>query len=112
MVNVPGVEIQLGDVKRVLPALNAAAFKTYRAQISKVFEERGLPDMEIVATLAHAALLRNYPDLSLEEVEKNIDFNNLVDVFEAVMNISGLTLQAGKMARRILEATSPPTSTN
>lgn len=111
MVNVPGIEIQLGKVKRVLPPLNAAAFKTYRAEITKVFDERGLPDLAVVATLAHAALQRNYPDLSIEDVENDVDFGNLVEVFEAVMNVSGLTLQAGKMARRILEATSPPSTT-
>lgn len=101
-IKIPGKEVTLGGKKYILAPLNAAAVKQYRDQIKAVFVG-GLPDIELVAKLAHASLARNYPDITLEAVEDVIDYDNLFGVWEILLNISGLVAQAGNMMRRVQE---------
>jgi len=100
MTTIPGKEIALGGQKYILPPLNAAAVKQYREQISSVFVGQ-LPDIELVSTLAHAALKRNYPEITVEQVDNLVDYGNMLDVWENLMNLSGLAISAGKMVRRV-----------
>lgn len=100
MTTVPGKEMQLGGKDFILPPLNAAAVKQYRDQISAVFVGQ-LPDIELVSKLAYAALKRNYPEITAEQVDDMIDYGNMLDVWENLMNLSGLAISAGKMVRRV-----------
>lgn len=99
-IKVPGKSLTLGGQELVLAPLNAAAVKQYRDEIKGVFVG-DMPDIELVAKLAHASLTRNYPDMTLAEVEDIIDYGNLFEVWEELMNLSGLVAQAGKMMRRV-----------
>jgi hypothetical protein len=101
-VKVPGTNLPLGGQDYVLAPLNAAAVKQYRDKIANVFVG-GLPDIGLVAELAFNSLRRNYPDITIAVVEEMIDYGNMFDVWEVLMNISGLVEQAGKMARRVQE---------
>lgn len=109
---VPGIEMQLGGESRVLAPLNAASFKQYRSEITTVFNGGSIPDLEIVAKLACASLQRNYPDVTLSDVEQWIDFGNLIPVFEAIISVSGLVAAAGNMTRRLQDSLQAATSTN
>ena len=100
---IPGVEIILGGVPRILAPLNAAAIKQHRDKIGQVFVGQ-VPDVELVSVLAYCSLKRNYPDITQDMVDDIIDYGNLIPVWEAVMNISGLAVEAGKMERRVREA--------
>ncbi|MDY7537678.1 hypothetical protein QN372_00815 [Undibacterium sp. RTI2.1] len=100
-VKVPGTTINLCGRPFVLAALNVAAVKTYREEVKAVFLG-GIPDIELVAKMAHASLSRNY-DITLEEVEELIDYGNYFDVWEILLNLSGLAVSAGKMAARLKE---------
>jgi hypothetical protein len=100
MIKVPGTEMELGGEKRVLAPLNAAAVKQYRDQIKAIFVGQ-LPDIELVSTLACASLQRNYPELTPAQVDELIDYGNLFDVWETLLNLSGLAVSAGKMVRRV-----------
>lgn len=107
---VPGKEIELGGEKRILAPLNVAAVKQYRAEISKVFVGQ-LPDIELVSTLALASLRRNYPDVTAAEVDDWLDYGNMFDVWEALLNLSGLAVSAGNMVRRVQQEMAAPGST-
>lgn len=102
-VKIPGKELTIGGKALVFAPLNAAAAKQYRDQIRQVFVG-SQPDIELVAKLAYESLSRNYEDMTLEEVENLIDYGNMFDVWEAVLNLSGLVVQAGNMLRRVQEA--------
>jgi len=102
-IRVPGKELTLvADKTLVFAPLNVAAVKQYRDAIKSVFVG-GLPDIELVAKLALASLKRNYPDVKLEDVEELIDYSNYFDIWDAILNLSGLVAQAGNMARRVQE---------
>jgi hypothetical protein len=100
--------MQLGGRARILAPLSAGSFKMYREEINAAFKGGGVPDLEVVAKLAHASLKRNEPDVTLAEVEELVDFGNVVEIFEAVMNVSGLVASVGNMMRRLQAATAAP----
>jgi hypothetical protein len=97
---VPGKELTLGGKAYVIAPLNAAAVKLYREQIKAVFVG-GLPDIELVAKLALSSLRRNYPAMTEAMVEEIIDYQNYFEVWEVLLNISGLVAQAKEMVRRV-----------
>lgn len=97
---IPGKEVNFGSRVLVLAALNTAAVKQYREQINTVFLGQ-MPDIELVSKLAHASLQRNYPDMTLEQVDEIVDYSNMVEVWETIMNLAGLVVAMGKMMRRV-----------
>lgn len=99
-IRVPGKEKELGGVMRIVAPLNAAAVKQYREQINAISTGQ-IPDIELVAKLAYASLKRNYPQITLEEVEDVVDYDNFFELWVIMMNVSGLVEQAGKLARRV-----------
>ncbi|MEX8520073.1 MAG: hypothetical protein AB3X44_16305 [Leptothrix sp. (in: b-proteobacteria)] len=105
---VPGIELDFGGEKRVFAPINAAAFKQYREEIGSVFNGGPIPDLELVAKLALASLQRNYAEITLAQVEEALDFGNLIEVFEAVVNVSGLVASAGNMQRRLAKNLQAP----
>lgn len=108
-VKIPGKELTLGGELRILAPLNAAAVKQFREQIGAVFVG-AMPDIELVAKLAFHSLSRNYPDITQAQVDDMIDYGNFFDVWEALMNLSGLAIAAGKMARQVQEQMTAATS--
>lgn len=111
MTKIPGKLVDLGGQARVLAPINAATFKTYRAEIARAFSGAGLPDIELVAKLAHASLQRNDSEVTLDQVESWVDMGNMLDVFEALMDVSGLVAKAGNLARRLQGDLQTPTPT-
>jgi len=109
-VKVPGVELVFDGTAYVVPPLNAAAIKQYRQQVAELMSD-GTPDIEIVCALLQAALARNYPSVTLAQVEQWVDYSNLFEVVDAVMNVSGLVAKMGEFRRRMEAATNPPAST-
>jgi hypothetical protein len=96
---IQGRPMQLGRRVLICPALNLKGMRVYKEELN--FIERGVPEekrgdreeqykfLSTLATVALAALQRNYPDITLEEVEDGIDFNNVREITQAVMGASG-----------------------
>jgi hypothetical protein len=97
---VPGKEVTLAGRVYIIAPLNAAAVKQYRDEIKAIFVG-AMPDIELVSKLAHASLRRNYPSITVEAVEDILDYENYFEVWESLMNISGLVAQAKEMMRRV-----------
>lgn len=92
-----GQWVQLGEAEYKVPPLNFAAVKRFLPQLSQLGSAKLAtldPDkMGLVAELAHCALQRNYPAMTLAEVEELLDLGNMVPLFSAVMSVSGLIKQ-------------------
>lgn len=98
---IPGHTLNLGGTDYVVPPLNLGAIKQYQVQVQAMLAS-GTPDMELIGTLLACALRRNYPDADVARiVDEGLDFGNLFQVFEALVNVSGMAAQAGEMVRRI-----------
>ena len=96
----PGKEVVLGGRKLIIAPLNFAALKQHREAFANM-TAGGLPDMELVCQLSLLSLQRNYPEMTLDEVEEIIDYGNLFEVWEALLNITAMVEQAGKMVRSV-----------
>lgn len=95
-----GIPVQLGERSFIVPPLALGALEQLQDRIADF--KGDIRDASQVATVldaAHAALKRNYPDVTREEVADLVDVGNMAEVFEAVMDVSGLKrkeLEAGE----------------
>lgn len=97
-VNVPGLRVVLAGQVYVVPPLTLGDLEQLQERIVAV---KGEPDGQTVGTVldvATCALKRNYPEITRAEVARMVDVGNMMEVFEAVMDMSGLKRKAQEAA--------------
>lgn len=92
-----GALLRLGLERLTVPPLNFKALRAHAAELKTM--QGGLPlsadadtigaYVAAVAKVVHAALRRNYPHVSPEWVEENLDMRNITEVTLVVMGLSG-----------------------
>jgi hypothetical protein len=90
-----GVAIRMGGKDWIVPALSIGQVRRLMPEISKVTTSDSgavLPDdvAQSALNIIHAALSRNYPDVTKEMLEDLIDLGNFRKIIEAIMGVSGL----------------------
>lgn len=103
---IPGAEIDVGGGRTLVFApLNAAAYRQHREAIQSslaTLMAGGLAiDLTFIAQLAHLSLARNYPEITVAEVEDFVDMANGIEIFSTVMHVSGLMASVVKMMREV-----------
>lgn len=90
---IEGAKINIGGTDYIVPPLNLKAIKSF----SKRFHLLGdlgnnlNPEMmDFVAEIIHTALIRNYPEITKEQVEEMVDLKTVGDVLECVFKSSGI----------------------
>lgn len=94
---IPGVKMNLGGDDYIIPPLNLYSLEILQKKIEGLPDalaaSGGLPNPEqmkdIVEIFLHAAQ-RNYPELTAADAMKFIDVGNIIPLFQAVMNVSGV----------------------
>lgn len=93
---IAGIALMLGGVAMLVPPLSLGSLELLQDRLAKLPEL--LPtDPQAVGTIidaAHAALVRNYPDITRERVGELVDLGNMGDVYEALMDVSGIKRKA------------------
>lgn len=114
MALIQGTPLQLGRKVYVCPALNIKGMRMFSQELALL--QKGLPNESIgddvvvnnyfatLAKVAEAALLRNYPDITANEIEEGIDFNNLRTVTLGVLGASGFKTNSQSAAEDYLKA--------
>ncbi len=76
----PGLLVTLGDRQLVMPPLNAKAAKAFwpRMLALQTGEERDILDLG--AGVTHACLVRNYPELTRDQVDEWVDLGNVEEL--------------------------------
>ncbi|WP_338847898.1 hypothetical protein V8J88_03845 [Massilia sp. W12] len=97
---IPGKLIKLGDREYTLPPLSAGWLRTNSGRLATCFNG-AIPPVPDIAEFVHAALLRNYPDVTQDEIDKWVDTGNAIDLFDDVMQISGMALKLGELQARM-----------
>lgn len=106
-----GVDVKLGRTTYVVPPLALGAVKRYAAQIQKFGSLSLEQQMDLTVAIAHAALKRNYPEITTERVEDLVDLRNMGQVFEAVVQSSGFTAQPqGNAVGQAAQSTGQPST--
>jgi hypothetical protein len=96
-----GVWVVMGDKQYKVAPLNFKAMRELSAKISSItsLEKGEMPSgeqMSALVPIAHAALKRNYPQMTEDEVADNLDFGNFGNVLSAVLGTSGLNKDKGE----------------
>jgi hypothetical protein len=83
---IEGIEISMGGQAMIVPALNIKQHKALKDEI-KTMENKDDTVAQFTATtkVVHQALTRNYPEITLDEVEEMLDMGNFVKVSFAAM---------------------------
>jgi len=93
---IEGVKLTLGGREFVVPPLS---FKALRELTPRWPELTGMGDVptgeqiDVVLGVVHSALIRNYPDLTLEDLEDLVDLGNLPKCLMAAMGASPVAAQ-------------------
>lgn len=92
---IKGIAINLSGETMIVPPLSLGALEQLQERIMKFSGDIG--DRDQVATVidaVHSALRRNYPEVTRDAVADMIGLENMNEVFEAVMDVSGLKRRA------------------
>ena len=89
-----GVPITVGGKTYIVPPLNFKRIKKLAPMLGRLNE---LPDNKIPTPeelgdflqIVHLALTRNYPEMTMDEVEEMVDLGNLKFIMASVMGVSG-----------------------
>lgn len=89
-----GTKVNLGGRDFTVPPLNLKALRRLAPTISALADMADVPTPEQVGQIAevvHAAVVRNYPEITVDEMEELLDLGNIKAVLQAILSGSGLT---------------------
>ena len=105
---IQGVQIELAGIPYTCPALSLGQVEVYGDRLSAYRGGMGRESVGLVIDVTHAALSRNYPDMTRAEVAEGIDLGSLGVVMDAVMGVSGLKSSAAAALPGEGQATANP----
>jgi hypothetical protein len=107
---IEGVRLNLGGRDFVVPPLTLKSLRKMANRLSALRTMGDIPtddEVEVVVEIVHAAMVRNYPDLTTDDVEELMDMANLKSVMLAVLQGSGLSRSAPGEAEESRASTGP-----
>lgn len=100
----PGVSVILAGAAFVIPALSLRQIRGLQDRLAAYTGGMDASSTELVLDTVHAALTRNYPDLTLDQVAEWVDMRNMRELMDAVMGVSALTerVESGEAPAAVL----------
>lgn len=94
MTMIEGITVRIGGREFVAPPIPLKIFRTKAAWFQELNKLERTAMMtpeteEAVVGIIHAALSRNYPELTAEEVEDLLDLRSMTETVKAIMDFSG-----------------------
>ena len=89
---IDGVKIKLGEIEYVVPPLNLKSMRRLLPKLNTL-KTSGLPgdeDLTTIVDVVHSALVRNYPNMTVEDVENGLDMVNMQGIVSQVLGQSGV----------------------
>lgn len=89
---IPGVKVSMSGADWTIPPLTLGSLRRLLPQVQKMTAGTPMSEEQIdtLVEVVHAAMTRNYPDLTQERVLDLLDVGNASAVMGAVLNASGL----------------------
>src|SRR5436305_14161744 len=90
---IPGVAVAMGGHDWVVPPLTLGQLRRLMPKVRELTEigaSMGEAQIAVLVEIVMAALQRNYPNLTADEVENLLDLGNAGAVLNAVLTGSGL----------------------
>lgn len=101
---IKGTEVDLGGTTYIVPPLNLAALERFQDRLENYTGGLDRESVSFVVEVAYAAIKRNYPDMTIDQLKELIDLGNIQQVFEAVMNVSGLVARSAPAGEEVAPA--------
>ena len=90
-----GISYNFGGRFLVIPALSLGAMEQLQDRLSAMGDDLSSPEyIGTVIDTVHAALGRNYPDMTRAEIADLIDLENMQEAMQCAMDVSGLKRKA------------------
>jgi hypothetical protein len=93
-VKIKGIPLPLGGKIYIVPPLNLGTLERLQERLASFTGGIDQDSVSTVLDAAHSALVRNYPELTRDQVAEVVDVANMAEVMEAVMDVSGLRRKA------------------
>lgn len=91
---IEGKTLNLGGTEYIVPPLNLGHIRRLQKDIERInqLDARSLDNdaVDTMLKIIHTGLSRNYPDMTMEQLEELIDLGNMREVTQAVLGVSGL----------------------
>jgi hypothetical protein len=90
---VPGVTVAMGGRDWIVPSLTLGQLRRLMPKVRQLTEigaSMGEPQISVLVDIVTAALQRNYPEMTTDQVENFLDLGNASAVLNAVLTGSGL----------------------
>lgn len=92
---IKGIPMTLGDGNEyVIPPLTLGALEDFEDDIASIDIAAGPKAARTIVDISLRALIRNYPDITRNDVRELIDLANMEEVFVATMDVSGAKRKA------------------
>lgn len=89
-----GVTLRIGRGDYVVPALTVRQLKQFRPVLAGMARfqvaDPSDEDLDQVLKMVHAAMSRNYPDLTFEQLQDMVDLRSLPGIVKAIAGQTGL----------------------
>lgn len=104
-----GIQLTLNGVEYVVPPLNFRVLQELQDRLEAFTGGTDTASLGLVVDCLHGALLRNYPGITREETVDMLDLENMEQVMQAVMDVSGMNRK--KVAEQLAAEGTPNPST-
>lgn len=87
---IEGTKVMMGGKEWIVPALNFRQVRTLQDKLTAQQTDPNFDTLALTVEVVQMALSRNYPDVSMDEVEEMVDLRNAPGLFKTVMGQSGM----------------------
>ncbi|MBS0370203.1 MAG: hypothetical protein JSS57_13480 [Proteobacteria bacterium] len=94
VVKIKGIPVELGGGTYIVPPITLGALEQLQEDLSNYTAGLGKTSLKTVVDATHAALRRNYPGMTRDQVADLLDVGNMQEIMDAVMDVSGLRRKA------------------
>jgi hypothetical protein len=88
---IEGVTLRIGRRDYVVPPLNLKGVKRAQKLVPMLGNEGDPVSIDAALEIVHLAVTRNYPEVTVEQLEEDIDLGNLMAIVQAVLSLAGFT---------------------
>lgn len=94
---IKGVNVEMGGEEWVIPPLTLGAIEDMQEELATLANPDPRAQFAAMAKVIHTAMLRNYPDLTIDRLKRELlDMGNVFEVTDAVMGASGMVKSLGE----------------
>lgn len=99
-----GVTLRVGRRDYVVPPLNLKGVKRVQALMPQLSNEADPGSIDAAIEILQLAINRNYPDVTREQIEEDVDLGNLWLLVQATLSVAGFGPKTMGETRAVADA--------